>query len=146
MGTLIQIGTVSISDADFAIAGWPALSLRQAYKPYALGNGKEKTRRIGAQRPTITINLIHAPGQPFGGDLFEGGGAWWGKIQPIVALHALEQLDLPLEVSLGSLDIGTWYIEGIDVAGDGEVITSPNDFTSSTFDIRIRLKADEETL
>ena len=143
MTTLLQIGDVKIDDADFAPQGFPALSYGNALKEYPLASGAYKTKRVNRKAPTMTIALVHAPGQQFtGGDLFsKSGGSWWGKLEPIVALQELEESQ---EVSVGDLDFGKWFVEAVELRGDKTTITGGGrgGYTSATFDITIRLKAE----
>ena len=145
MTTLLQIGDVKIDDADFAAQGFPALSYGNALKEYPLANGGYKTKRVNRKAPTMTIALVHAPGQSFtDGDLFTQAGAlWWNKLDPLVGLQDLEEAQ---DVSVGDLDFGKWFVEQVDVRGDKTTVTGKarGGYTSATFDITIRLKADDD--
>ena len=150
MTTLLTIGSVRIDDADFAVQGFPAISYGSANKEYALANGGYTTKRVARKAPTMTIVLVHAPGQEFAGQLRwfaqfvrAPGESWWDKLEPIVALQELEEAQ---DVSVGDLDFGRWFVEQVDVRGDKTTITggSRGGFTSATFDVTIRLKAQQD--
>lgn len=145
MGILMHIGDVKISDTDFAAQGFPTLSYGRATKEYPLGNGKYTTRLVNRKAPTMTIALVHAPGQQMSGTLarFTGGGSWWGTLQALIALADApeERPPEPIEVSMGTVDFGEWFVEQVDVRGDKTTIAGSSGFTSATFDVIIRLKA-----
>ena len=148
MTVLLSIGGVDLDHSEWAIRGWPRFSYQRTLSEFELANGDYAVRFRGRRAPTVTITMSHAPGQPFDSDeLFSAsprtapGQSWHSVVASVIALTDLVDAE-PVLVSIGDLELGSWWVESVEPSSDEAIIAGGvrGGYAPTLLDVTIRLR------
>ena len=152
MTVLLSIGGVDIDSDTWAIKGWPRRSHQRTLSEFELADGDYAVRFRARRAPTMTISMVHAPGQPFdSGELFSRASAvgqgWHSAVATIIALTDLKDA-APVPVAIGDLELGDWWVESVEDSSDDALVAggARGGFAPTLLEATIRLRAHRDRI
>lgn len=114
MADLFTIGEETFTDDRWAITAMPSYRGTKRLKKYTLASGKPKSVYEGREATQRTMSVVYIPSQNLRtGALWEprnypAGANWLTELRRLELLNEIEE---PLEVTIGEVDYGQWWVE-----------------------------------